>query len=72
MSDTPLRDAINNFGRQSEWFDFTVLKDEGGEPSVTAEGKKDIGKGWSVGGAVQWANDVWATWGVFSWRPKDK
>jgi hypothetical protein len=31
-----------------------------------------VGKGWSVGGAAQWARDGWA-WAVgASWRPKSK
>lgn len=70
MSDTPLRDALKRIGTE-DGFDLGVLKEQGGDPTVTAQGAKRLGKGWSVGGAWEWAKDTGhAVMGKLSWRPK--
>jgi hypothetical protein len=39
---------------------------------VSFEGSKEIGKGWSVAGAVLWAKDRWAAVGKLRWKPREK
>jgi hypothetical protein len=69
---TPLADAIARVGESGEGFalDVTAAKDD--KPVVSFEGSKEIGKGWSVAGAVLWAKDRWAAVGKLRWKPREK
>lgn len=72
-SATPLQDGLDKIGQKGEGFELDAGRDQGGHTGVTAEGFKDVGKGWSVGGTVSWMKDLgWAAWGKVRWSPKSK
>ena len=64
----PFGDAISKIG-EGDGLDILVKADQDGA-TVTAQGEKTLGKGWSVAGAVAWTKDQWAAWTGLSWRPK--
>lgn len=66
----PLQDGIDRIGQRGEGFELgagTV----NGKVGVQAEGFKNVGRGWSVGGAVSYVKDMGAAaWGKVKWTPK--
>lgn len=70
-SNTPIGDAITKIGSE-QGLDVAVTQGKDRPTGVQAVGAVNVGKGWSFGGAVQYAKDSWA-WAVgASWRPKAK
>jgi tetrahydromethanopterin S-methyltransferase subunit H len=69
--ETPIGDAIAKLGSE-QGIDVAVAQAQDREAQIRATAAVKVGKGWSVGGAAQWARDGWA-WAVgASWRPKSK
>lgn len=61
---TPLADAIKDIPVNSAQ---VVVTPDGAAAQVS----KDLGKGWSVGAAAQWAKDTgYAVAAVFGWKGK--
>lgn len=72
MSETPLRDAIDQVGKRGDGLELQVHKD-GDDAGVGLEGHRDFGKpgGWSGGGAVAWLKDKGlSVLGVLRWTPR--
>jgi hypothetical protein len=70
QSPTPLGDVLDSLAKDDQ-FAATVKGDQAGV-TVTASGTKELGKGWSIGGAVQWSKDQWAAWAGVIWSPGKK
>jgi hypothetical protein len=74
VSDTPLRDAIDELGASGEGFDATVRAGSDRAPEVSAGGWFDFGKAdrFGAGAAVQKTRDAWAAIAKVVWRPGRK
>jgi len=71
MSDTPLHDAIEKLGTSGEGLELDVGKDAAGHLGASVEASKDLGKGWSIAAAAQWAKDFgYSVIGKVRWTPK--
>lgn len=70
LQPSPLRDLSSRPLREGFELDAGV---QGTQAAVKAEGAVDVGKGWSVGGAVSWVKGAGAAaWGKVVWTPKPK
>ena len=68
---TPLHDAIDKIGTSGEGFELDAVRDQSGHAGVSVGGTKNVGKGWSLSGAFQWAKDAgYAVMGKVRWTPK--
>lgn len=69
---TPLQDALDKLGTSGgDGLEFDVGKDAAGHVGASVEASKELGKGWSVAAAAQWAKDVgYAVMGKLKWTPK--
>lgn len=66
----PFSDALDKLGTSGEGLELTAVKDPQ-HTSVSLEGAKNVGKGWSLAGGFAWAKDAgYAALGKISWKPK--
>lgn len=72
MTDDPIQASIDKIGKRGDGLTFGVTKD-GDDVGARVEGEKSLGKGWTIGGGVQWVKDKGnALFFGGSWRPKGK
>lgn len=68
---TPLHDALTKLGTSGDGLEIAGGRDRAGHVGVSASVTKDLGKGWSIAAAAQWAKDAgYAALGKLSWKPK--
>lgn len=70
---TPLQDALDQIGTSGEGLVLDASRTQSGQIGVSVEATKDLGKGWTVSAAAQWAKDAgYAAMGKLRWAPAKK